>query len=174
MATLTHSGRAGIALAIVSRPLHLAWGSGDPAWDELGDDALPSLVERNALYNEIGRRMVSSAGFVLPDPEGGIAIPVGVHPDGTVELARYSQTADPTPYIYVRVNYDFEDASNATIRELGVVMDTVLQEGLPPGQMYFTPGQLADPGRLLAMQIQRPSVQRSPAVRQTIEFVLPI
>ena len=174
MATLTHSGRAAIALAIASRPLHLAWGSGEAAWDEMADDALPALVERTALINEIGRRKIGSVGFVVPDPEGGITVPVGEHPDGTVELARYSQSAEPTPYLYLRVNYDFADASNATVRELGVVMDTVLQEGLPPGQMYFTPDQIADPGRLLAMQIQRPPLQRSPAVRQTIEFVLPI
>ena len=30
LATLTQTGRAAIALAISSRPLHLAWGSGDP------------------------------------------------------------------------------------------------------------------------------------------------
>ncbi len=72
------------------------------------------------------------------------------------------------------MNYDFADAGNAVIRELGIFMDTVTKEGLPPGQLYFTPAELEDPGRLLAAQILRPSILRSPAVRQTIEFVLPI
>ena len=47
LATLTNTGRAAIASAIASRPLHLAWGTGDPAWD--ADDAsLPSLVNATA------------------------------------------------------------------------------------------------------------------------------
>jgi hypothetical protein len=174
MATLTHSGRAAIAHAIASRPLHAAWGSGQDGWDGLADDALPSLVERDALFNEIGRRALSSLGFVVPDPEGGITVPVGEYPDGSVELARYRQVEYPTPYLYMRVNYDFADASNAVVREIAVMMDTVVKEDLPPGQMYFHPDQIEDQGKMLAMQIQRPTLQRSPAVRQTLEFVLPI
>ena len=52
LATLTKTGRAAIALAISSRPLHLAWGSGDPAWDADGA-TLPSLIGSTALINEL-------------------------------------------------------------------------------------------------------------------------
>lgn len=65
LATLTKTGRAAIALAISSRPLHLAWGSGDPAWDADGA-TLPSLVSSTALLNELGRRTPSHIGFVEP------------------------------------------------------------------------------------------------------------
>ena len=49
LATLTKTGRAAIALAISSRPLHLAWGSGDPAWDADGA-TLPSLVDLSLIH----------------------------------------------------------------------------------------------------------------------------
>lgn len=173
LATLTTTGRAAIALAIMARPLHLAWGTGDEAWD--ADDAeLPSLVDATALRAEIGRRAIATKGFVTPDPQGGIVIPTGQRPDGSVEEARYAQVEGPTPYIYLRVNYDFADAANAIIRELAVFMDTEIAPDLPPGQFYFTPQELASPGLMLAAQILTPPINRSPAVRQTIEFVLPI
>lgn len=173
LATLTTTGRAAIARAIMARPLHLAWGTGDEAWDEPGA-ALPSLVEATALRAEIGRRAIATRGFVTPDAQGGIVIPVGQRPDGSVEEARYAQVEGPTPHIYLRVNFDFADAANAVIRELGVFMDTEPAPDAPPGQLYFAPGELASPGMLLAAQILSPPINRSPAVRQTIEFVLPI
>ncbi len=164
LATLTKSGRAAIASAIAARPLHLAWGIGLEEWDAMTDEELPSLVERTELFNEIGRRVSSWTGFAEPDEKGGIV----------VEVARYRQCEEPTPYLFFRINYDFADASNAVIRELGIFMDTETLADLPPGQMYFLPAELKSPGRLLAAQILRPSILRSPAVRQTIEFVLPL
>lgn len=174
LATLTNSGRAAIAQAILARPLAFGWGIGDPVWDEMTDDELPSLVERTGLFNEIGRRLVTSASFAIPDDNGGIVVPVGTMPDGTVEEARYASSLEPTPYLYLRCNYDFGDAANTEIREIGVFMDTELADGLPPGQRYFTPAEIKNPGRLLAMQILRPRILRNPSVRQSIEFVLPI
>ncbi len=91
-----------------------------------------------------------------------------------MEEARYAQVEGPTPYIYLRVNYDFADASSAVIREIGVFMDTVTNPDLPPGQFYFTPADLVDAGLLMAAQIIVPPINRSPSVRQTVEFVLPI
>lgn len=174
LATLTNSGRAAIAMAIMDRPLALGWGTGDPAWDAMTEDELPSLVDRESLYNEIGRRIVGSKSFATPDDSGDIVVPVGTMPDGSVEEARYSISHRPTPYIYLRCNYDFSDAANAEIREIGVFMDTQFVEGLPQGQLYFTPSEIENPGELLAMQILRPRILRNPSVRQSIEFVLPI
>lgn len=173
LASLTKTGRAAIARAIAERPLHLAWGTGDPAWDD-PEAELPSQVDATALVNEVGRRVASSVGFVVPDDEGNIVIPVGVGADGDVQEARYSSVTGPTPYLYIRVNYNFADASNVIICEFGLFMDTQVKADLPPGQRYFTPAELESPGLLLAAQIVQPSIQRSPAVRQSIEFVLPI
>lgn len=174
LATLTNSGRAAIAAAICARSISLGWGTGEEAWDNLTEQELPSLLERTDLFNEVGRRVVSVKGYCLPDDQGDITVPVGSMPDGSVDVARYAQCADPSPYLYFKAGYDFGDGGKAVIRELGLFMDAEFADGLPLGQQYFTPGQIKTPGRLLAMQILRPSILRSPTIRQTIEFVLPI
>ncbi len=173
LATLTKIGRAAIAASIANEPLYLAWGSGDTAWDEEGA-TLPSLVTATALTAEVGRRIVSSVGFVTPDDAGGIVIPVSQGPNGDVQEARYKVVSSPTPYLYCLTNFDFADAANVVIREMGVFMGGTIKEGLPPGQMYFSPSEIDDPGMLLAAQIIAPAINRSPSVRQSVEFVLPI
>ena len=172
LATLTNTGRAAIARAIAGRPLHLAWGAGDPAWDA-EDATLPSLVDATALTAEVGRRLATAVGYVEPDEEGDIVIPVATG-SGTATNKRYRQVTGPTAYLYIRVNFNFEDASSTIIREVGVFMDTVPAQGMPEGQRYFTPGEISDPGLLLAAEILTPAIARSPSVRQTVEFVLPI
>lgn len=172
LATLTQTGRAAIAQAISNETLYLAWGSGLEAWDATGA-VLPSLVTATSLVNEVGRRLCSSVGFVTPDNSGSIVIPVSSGSE-EVQEARYSVSATPTPYLYVLTNFDFSDASNATIREMGVFMGGSVNPSLPAGQRYFTPGQVVNKGLLLACQIITPKIERSPSVRQTVEFVLPI
>ena len=176
LATLTNSGRAGMAEALAAMPLHFAWGSGDPAWDADPDQQhlKQSLVNAVALNNELGRRAVTAVGYVTPDDDGEITIPVGRLPSGEVEVARYTAVLEPTPYLYLRVNFDFADASDQIIREVSVFLNTKLKDDLPPGQKYFTPADLESPGRLLAIQRMDPSIARSPAVRQTFDFVLAI
>lgn len=174
LATLTNSGRSAIAAAICSRPISLGWGTGEEAWDSKTDAELPGLLKRAALFNEVGRRIVSIKGYCLPSEQGDIVVPVGSMPDGSVDVARYAQCAEPSPYLYFKAGYDFGDGGTAAIRELGLFMDAEFADGLPAGQQYFTPAQIKTPGRLLAMQILRPGILRSPTIRQTIEFVLPI
>ena len=164
LATLTKTGRAAIALAISSRPLHLAWGSGDPTWDADGA-TLPSLVDSTALLNELGRRTPSHIGFVEPDEAGGIVIPVSTGSEGAVQEARYRLATEPTPYLYVQTAYAYSDASNAIIREMGLFMDTEFVEGLPEGQRYFVPDDLKNPGLLLAAQIILCLLYTSPSPR---------
>ncbi|CAK7044871.1 MAG: hypothetical protein DELT_02986 [Desulfovibrio sp.] len=173
LATLTKTGRAAIAKAISTRPLFLAWGTGDPAWDEEGAE-LPSLVEATLLFNEVGRRIPTTVGFVTPDDDGDIIIPKGRGTNDTVQEARYRRSDEPTPYLYVQTSYEFADASNSVIRELGVFMDGVAVAGLPAGQRYYLPSEVAEPGLLLAAQILQPGINRSPSVRQVIDFVLPL
>lgn len=174
LATLTKSGRAAIAKAIAAQPLHLALGAGDPSWDDNPETQPQSLVTATALYHELGRRAPASVGFVVPDEDGGIIIPVGRGLDDIVQEARYTQVAEPSPYLYVRANFDYADASNSTIRELGLFLGTVMKEDLPPGQRYFLPGDIEDPGLLLAVQILETPITRAANIRQTIEYVLPI
>ncbi len=171
-ATLTRTGRAAIVKALKSRPLHLAWGTGDADWDE--DAAvLPPLIDRQSLFNEIGRRTASVVAFAVPDEDGGIIVPTG-EVNGELTLVKYSITDDPSPFLYVQTHFWFDDAPNQKIRELGLFMDTEVDPACPPGQRYFLPSEITNPGLLLAAQIVKPGIDRSPAIRQAIEFVLPI
>jgi hypothetical protein len=172
LATLTNAGRAAIVKALKDRPIHLAWGTGLAEWDAT-DAVLPGLTGRTELYNEIGRRAIASSAYVTPDEEGDIVIPITSETSEVTEV-RYSIVTDPTPYLYLITKYDFKDAPNAVIRELGVFIDTVVSPGIPTGQKYVIPSEISDPGILLAMQCVKPAINRSPSVRQTIEFVLPI
>lgn len=172
-ATLTTTGRAAIAKALASRPLHVAWGLGDEAWDS-EDAILPSLINANALVHEVGRRLPNLVTFVEPSDDGDIVVPKGINSDGTVEVARYQIVENPTPYLYIQTSYEFEDASESIIREFGVFMDTEFVDGLPPGQRYFLPAEIVHQGLLLATQIFTPGINRSPAIRQVIDFVLPL
>lgn len=174
IATLTKSGRAAIAAAIAARPIFLGWGTGEVAWDNMGDADLPSLIDCKTLFSAIGLRRASIVGFCEPADDGDIIVPIGTAADGGVETARYQQKTEPTPYIYIKAAFDFEDAQNDTVREVGIFLDTEPKADLPPGQMYFTPEQIEKTGSLLAIQIVRPKILRSPAVRQILELVLPI
>lgn len=174
LATISRQGRAAFAKSISKCALHLAWGTGDPEWDAMPEGNLPSLIEATALVSEIGRRLITVKTFVEPDEAGDIVVPTGLNPDGTSQLSRYRQVEHPTPFLYLRVNYDYDDASMAVIREMAVFVDAVTDPALPPGQFYFTPGDVLEPGLYLTGQIIRPAINRSPSVRQSIEFVLPI
>lgn len=173
LATLTNQGRAAMAKAIAERVLHLAWGIGDPEWDTMNKEDLPSLVNQTALHAEIGRRVPSVVRFCTPDDNGSIVIPVSEN-DGVVEKARYRFSDEPTPYLYIRADYDFEDASNAIIREIALFVDSKPLDSCPEGQLYFKPEELEDKGMMFCAQILAKTINRSVSMRQSVEFVQPI
>ena len=158
MAILTNSGRVVMAESVKARPIHLAWGSGDPAWDATPE---PETTTDSALVNEIGRRTITSAGYCEPDALGEIIVPTG----------RFTASATPSRHLFLKFNYDFTDAPTSTIRELAVYVGTTFNPLLPPGQMYFEPADVVDPGRLLVIE-RTPKFERSPSVRQSFEFVI--
>lgn len=173
LATLTTTGRAAIASAIMRQTIHVAWGLGDPAWD--GEAAvLPSLVDATALAREVGRRLPTSVDFVKPDENGDIIISKGLGSDGLVQKARYSHSDVPTPYLHFFVQYDFHEAAESIIREVGIFMDSTFIDGLPPGQRYFMPEEISNAGQLLAVQILKPPIHRSAATRQVFDYVFPL
>lgn len=160
MAILTTSGRTAMAVAMKARPLHLAWGTGDPEWDE---SPINESLEATGLTNEVGRVAVSVTGFALPDPVGSIEVPTG----------RFTPSDDPTNHLYLRFDFGFADAADQVIREAGLFIDSVIEQGLPAGQRYFEPDEVVSPGSLVALE-HFPGVVRSPLVRQQFEFVLTI
>ena len=142
----------------MARPIHLAWGGGDPAWDT---DPVPETINDALLVDEIGRRLVSTARYCSPDESGEIIVPTG----------RFTESSVPTRHIYLRFNFDFYDAPAATIREVAVFVGTQTDADLPPGQMYFEPGSVIDPGTLLVIE-RTQKFDRSPSMRQSFEFVI--
>lgn len=121
----------------------------------------PEDVAQTALRGEVGRRLAEEVAFVVPATEGAIVVPSG----------RYDLSEDPTNHLMVRVRFDFADAATAVVREEAVFVGTVTEPDLPPGQRFFTPDQVVEPGILLLLQHSVPIV-RQPSTRETFEFVI--
>lgn len=152
-------GRIAVAELVATQPIHVAWGTGNPAWDITPE---PEPNNATVLVAEVGRRMATQVAFVNPDPTGAIETPQG----------NFSLSATPTRHLYVRVAFAFNEASDARIRELGVFIGTTVQAGLPAGQRYFTPTQIVNPGRLYLLDRSQ-NFQRNGSVRPSFEYVLP-
>jgi len=159
MATLQESGRIALAIAVASQPIHLAWGRGSPAWD---DAPQPEGSTHNTLVDEIGRRTATQVGYCRPDPAGEIELATG----------RYTLSAEPSTLVYVKFVFAFAEAAGETIREQGIFLGTQPKPGLPAGQRYYLPADLAQPGRLYALE-RVPAFLRNGATRQMFEYVLP-
>jgi hypothetical protein len=158
MAILTQSGRAAMAQAVKSQTMHVAWGTGDAAWDS---EPIPEDTTQETLTNEVGRRIVDKVLFCVPDEQGELEASNG----------RFSVSETPTRNLFIEVRYDFSDASQYTIREIGLFINGKTDEELPPGQQYFLPNQVIDPGILLLLE-HEPAMIRSPAVREKFSFVI--
>lgn len=158
MAILTRAGRAAISAAIKSQALHLAWGRGDAAWTVPPAESAAAT----ALIHEVGRRTVTSADFVVADVAGDIEI---------VGQGKWSVSATPTNNLFVVCQYDFADASDEIIREIGLFTGTVTNVGLPAGQRYFTPAEITSPGFLLELENREP-IYRSAGTRERFELLI--
>ena len=158
MAILTDSGRTAVATAILARPIHLAWGEGDVAWDVT---PVPETPDISSLVAEVGRRKVTQALYCKPDPAGELVVTEG----------RFTVSSAPTKYLYLRFAFDFDDAADKTIRELAVISGTTAKPTVPASQDYLFPDDIQDSGQLLVLErIQK--LVRSPQVRQQFEFVV--
>ncbi len=157
MATFPRQGRVVIAESISLRSMHVAWGTGDGAWTSPPSES-PTAT---ALLNELGRHTITAAQFVYPDAGGAIVLPSG----------NYSISSTPTNQLLISCTFDFGDSSSSIIREIGVFVGTVLNGGLPGGQTYFPPGDVADVGKLMYIENIAP-IYRSPAVQETFKVVI--
>ncbi|HDX8858940.1 hypothetical protein [Klebsiella variicola] len=158
MATLVNSGRAAVARSIKESSVHLAWGSGSVDWD--ASKPVESVSALN-LVAEVGRRKVTQAMFCKPDSAGEIVVSEG----------RFALSTEPTQYLYMRFAFDFVDAEDEIIRELGVFVGTVAKDTVPVGQEYLLPEEVEEPGTLLVLENIEKLV-RSPQIRQQFEFVV--
>jgi hypothetical protein len=157
MAILTQSGRAAIARSVKEQVIHIAWGQRDVE----SDDASPEDPMQTTLKSEVGRRIIDKVVFCVGDDEGELVTPTG----------RFSASEVPTNNLFIETTYDFEDASDCTIRELGLFVGTITNPSLPVGQKYFLPADIVDPGILLLLEHSVPLI-RTPATREKFCFVV--
>ncbi|WMT83899.1 hypothetical protein NMD99_04280 [Wolbachia endosymbiont of Listronotus oregonensis] len=128
---------------------------------EYTQDTSPELITSATLLKEVGRRVVDEILFCVGDENGELVTPSG----------RFKSSAVPTNNLYLKFTFDFTDAANQVIRELGVMVGTKLRENLSPGQRYFEPKDIEDPGILLVLEHTVPLI-RTAATRETFSFVV--
>jgi hypothetical protein len=121
----------------------------------------PEPITANALLNEVGRRTADEVLFCVGDEDGDLITPTG----------RFKASSTPTNNLFLRFTFDFDNASNQIIRELGVMVGTVTKPDLPPGQRYFEPTDIDESGILLVLERTVPLI-RTAATRETFSFVV--
>ncbi|WP_425386589.1 hypothetical protein [Wolbachia endosymbiont (group A) of Barypeithes pellucidus] len=128
---------------------------------EYTQDTPPELITSTTLLKEVGRRVVDEILFCVGDEDGELLTPTG----------RFKPSNVPTDNLYLKFTFDFTDAANQVIRELGVMVGTKVKKELPPGQRYFELQDIEDPGILLVLEHTVPLI-RSAATRETFAFVV--
>ena len=159
MATLTQSGRAGLAASVKDRNIYIGIGSGSATWDSNGAPA--ESTSATSLLADVGYRITSQKDFVVADANGAISLPSG----------RFAVSATQTNQLYLRFTLDFADASTETVRETAVFLDATPDENLPAGQVFFAPNDMTSTGTLYLIE-HVPAIIRTSATRETFEFVL--
>jgi hypothetical protein len=89
----------------------------------------PEPITSADLLHEVGRRIADEVIFCTGDENGDLITPTG----------RFKTSSTPTNNLFLRFTFDFDNASNQIIRELGVMVGTETNPELPPGQRYFEP-----------------------------------
>lgn len=157
MSVLVNEGRAAIASAIAEMDIHLAWGTGEDSWG----DTPPAPDKATAtLVNEVGRRQLTEWSFVVPDENGDIITTTG----------KFTRSNSAQPSVLLSFKYDYDNAPNDTIREVAVFINSQMIAGLPDGQRYFTPDQVADGGLMLSLEYLY--IPRTPSSRETLDMVI--
>ena len=160
MATLVTSGRAGLAASVKARNIFLGIGAGQVAWDAAGVD--PENIAATTLQDPIGYRKAAQVDFVASAAQGAISLPSG----------RYDVSTADTNLLYCKFTLDFADASSSTIRETGIFLDVITDGSLPSGQMFFEAASEVTASGTLYLLEHTASIIRTPATRETFEFVL--
>ncbi|MBQ4844946.1 hypothetical protein J8L98_22510 [Pseudoalteromonas sp. MMG013] len=158
MAILTRVGRIELAKAVKAQSIYLAWGAGEPQWDTT---PVTEQSTSTQLTQVLGYRKARRVLYCEPDVNGEIQVPEG----------GFTASSQATPHIYCEFNYDFTDALDKTIRELGLMVGTQPSSGEPAGKFYHAPSDIVDPGVLMLVE-HRPAMYRDQGVRETFEFVL--
>jgi len=170
MAVFTQDGRVALAKALYEMTHFLAVGEGLPEWDDLPrpttpeeqatQDAAWSVL--SSLESPVGVTRTRDKYFVVPDPDGDIVMADG---------AKFSQSTEPTGFVFLRFQLDLDDASSNTLRETGMFVGTKLAESVPGGQMFIPVADVVDLGKMIEVDRFSPIV-RDGSIGQTFTFIM--
>lgn len=142
------SGRQYMAQQLMAASaVHLAWGNGDPSWSAGPPDV---TLAATALTAEVGRREATVLAYVEPDAGGEINLG---------DLGVFTVVAGPTRYVYMRFTFDLADGVGEDIKEVGIFLNTTKGVGVPGGQMYLEPADVATGGTLFSLSHLSPAEQ---------------
>lgn len=123
----------------------------------------PAAVTAHDLIAEVGRKLIVNKQFVVPSSEGDIEVETGtfaLSPGGAY-----------TPHLFIEVSFLPNEAPEASIRELGVFIRTVVTPGLPSGQLYYPAAQVVDKGKLVTLH-NIDTITRNNTSRETFQLVI--
>ncbi|WP_353282446.1 hypothetical protein [Wolbachia endosymbiont (group A) of Myopa testacea] len=143
---------------VIQRTENSSIPTGGTVTVEYTQNTPPESITSEKLLNELGRRTADEALFCTGDENGELLTPSG----------RFKSSDVPTNNLYLKFTFDFTDAANQVIRELGVMVGTRVKEA---GQRYFEPKDIEDPGILLVLEHTVPLI-RTAATRETFSFVV--
>lgn len=155
---ITNPAKVGVASAIKALPIHVAWGMGAVAWDTV---PVPESMSASTLLAEYGRRKASQVAFCTPDVNGDIEVPSG----------KFSISATPTKYLYIRCSFAANDQPTGSIREVGVFFGTEAKPEVPSSKQYLEPSEILNFGSILLID-HIAKIDRSNSIRQQFEFVI--
>lgn len=158
MSIFVQAAPSAVAAAIKATGVWVAWGTGLSSWDA---NPQPEPVGATALVAETGRRRAQVIEFVRPDANGSIVLPQG----------KFSISATPTDTLYVRCNFANTDAVGQQIREAAAFIGAKLVAGLPVGQDYYLPQNVADGGVMLMLD-RFGKIERSSEFSASVAFIM--
>lgn len=162
MGILTTDARIGMAQSIKAQEASVFLAIGRGNWE--AENMPAENADISALADEIGRRALFRCSYVTPDNDGAIETPEG---------ARYAVSAVPTRFLCFEFQFDYLDGVDNTLKEVGLFIGCNVNDGLPPAQRFFIPGEIADPGKLFWVE-HRPPLILTADTRMNYSIVIAI
>jgi hypothetical protein len=136
----TYDGRVALATWLMSRPLAIAMGRGNPTWGQTPPDPVATAT---ALLDPVVLCRPRIQSYVTPDANGPVRLA-----DGTV----WAISAPPTAHVYLSIRLDYTDIPTETLREMAVVFDPVINAAVPVGQFVVPWAQVTNAGKIYAIE----------------------
>lgn len=156
---LTEVGHIALAEAMFDEEYFLAWGT-VPVEQDWGNTPVVEELLDTTLIQEVGRIKALAKQYVVIDNDGVIEV------DGV----KWSVSATPTKYVYLKFSFDQTMNSADSIYQLGLFVGTVAIIG-KEAELYLQPSDIQETGKMLLLENQ-PVLYRNTATKETYEYVI--